>query len=44
MKSYKQLGILLLLALVLIPIMVFMGTGLSNAENLDLVRVEFFVS
>jgi hypothetical protein len=45
MKTKKQQpAILLLSALVLLPIIVFMGNGLLKVENPDLARVEFFVS
>lgn len=44
MKSNKQLAILLLSALVLIPIIVLMENVLSKTATPDLARVEFFVS
>jgi hypothetical protein len=42
-KNNKQPAFLLLSALVLLPIIVFMSNGLSNVENPDLARAEFFV-
>ena len=44
MKSKKNLGTLLLSALVLIPILLFIGNVLSNAENPEWYMVVFFVS
>ena len=44
MKSKKNLGTLLLSALVLIPILLFIGNVLSNAENPEWSKVVFFVS
>jgi hypothetical protein len=44
MKSKKELGILLLSALVLYPMLVIFGNVLSKDENLELSEVVFFVS
>lgn len=44
MKSKKDLGILLLSALVLISILVFNGGLVSKSENRELPKVVFYVS
>jgi hypothetical protein len=44
MKSKKKLGTLISSALVLIPMLVFIGIVLSNAENPEWREVVFFVS
>jgi len=44
MKNKKNLATLLLSALVLIPILVFIGNVLSSAENSEWSKVVFFVS
>lgn len=44
MKNKKTLGLLLLSAFVLIPILVFIGNVLSNAENLEGSKAVFYVS
>jgi hypothetical protein len=44
MKSKKELGILLVLALVLISILVVNANLPSNAENKDLPKIVFYVS
>jgi hypothetical protein len=44
MKSKKELGILLLLALMLIAIQAVNGNLASNSENRELPKVVFYVS
>jgi len=44
MKSKKELGILLLLALMLIVIQAVNGNLASNSENRELSKVVFYVS
>lgn len=44
MKNKKTLGLLLFSAFVLIPILVFIGNVLSNAENLEGSKAVFYVS
>lgn len=44
MKRKKELGTLILSALVLIPILVFIGNVLSSPENPNWSKVAFFVS
>lgn len=44
MKIKKELGILLVSALVLYPVIVVVGNALSNIENPELSEVSFYVS